>query len=229
MKITRKQLRGIIKEELTRLSEAKPHPDWNPNIVDDEKIYRRQRRPFEYKIVDEEWHARRISLGPDARWKNVQRFAKVVGKLNREFPSAMKDSKTPIHHEPSSDAEHLITRIDVVSEDDDTETIEIYLTNITAAAVSTFTLTRPSRVVIDIADADWKDEIGNENIPDTSGNSLVEKITVETIEDEAGIIARVEVFLTVESDPDHTIPGIEHKLIVMNDHVVIEISPKAEE
>ena len=54
--------------------------------------------------------------------------------------------------------------------------------------------------------------------------NLVEKVTVETIEDDIGLIVRVEVFLTADKTSD-----FKHSVEVVDDQILLNISPEAEE
>jgi len=84
-----------------------------------------------------------------------------------------------------------VTGISVESDPDSTA-VRIKLSDgAESAAVSTFTLSSPDRVVVDIADVQTATGMEIEE-PD---GEVVAKITVETIKDEAGVITRVEVEL----------------------------------
>jgi type IV pilus assembly protein PilQ len=81
-----------------------------------------------------------------------------------------------------------------------------------SAAVSTFTLSGPDRVVVDIADA----QIASNLSVDEPDGEVVEKITVETIEDEAGVITRIEVFLA---------QSVEHTVAMDSGTVRLSLTP----
>ena len=71
------------------------------------------------------------------------------------------------------------------------------------AAVSSFTMNDPNRVIVDIADVR-----AVEGLSEMSGDGgLIEELLVSTIEDEAGVITRVEVFLSAESDHTFSVEG----------------------
>ena len=71
------------------------------------------------------------------------------------------------------------------------------------AAVSSFTMGDPARVIVDIADVRAID-----GLSELSGDGgLIEEILVSTIEDEAGVITRVEVFLAQETDHTFSVEG----------------------
>ena len=72
------------------------------------------------------------------------------------------------------------------------------------AAVSAFTMSDPARVIVDIADVR-----AVEGLEEMSGDGLVDQILISTIEDDAGVITRVEVFLTGEASHTFSVdPGI---------------------
>ena len=75
----------------------------------------------------------------------------------------------------------------------DTTDVLIQLTDgAEGAAVSTFTMSDPERVIVDIADVR-----GVEGMDEIAGSGgIIEEVLVSTIEDEAGVITRMEVFLT---------------------------------
>ena len=72
------------------------------------------------------------------------------------------------------------------------------------AAVSAFTMSDPARVIVDIADVRVV-----EGLEELSGDGLVDQVLVSTIEDDAGVITRVEVFLTSEAEHSFSVdPGL---------------------
>jgi type IV pilus assembly protein PilQ len=78
------------------------------------------------------------------------------------------------------------------------------------AAVSTFSMSDPDRIVVDIADVRAVD-----GLEEMSGNGgLVEEVLVSTIEDEAGVITRVEIFLS---------KSVEHTFSVGSSRIEIAI------
>ena len=86
---------------------------------------------------------------------------------------------------------------------DDT-TVLIYLSeNSEGAAVSSFTMSDPPRVIVDIADVRAVDGLSEL----TGEGGLVESILVSTIEDEVGVITRVEVFLGEETGHTFSVEG----------------------
>ena len=87
----------------------------------------------------------------------------------------------------------------------DTTDVLIRLTDgADGAAVSAFTMSDPARVIVDIADVR-----AVEGLEEMSGDGLVDQILVSTIEDDAGVITRVEVFLTGEADHTFSVdPGV---------------------
>jgi len=87
----------------------------------------------------------------------------------------------------------------------DTTDVLIRLTDgADGAAVSAFTMSDPARVIVDIADVR-----AVEGLEEMSGDGLVDQVLVSTIEDDAGVITRVEVFLTGEADHTFSVnPGV---------------------
>ena len=87
----------------------------------------------------------------------------------------------------------------------DTTDVLIRLTDgADGAAVSAFTMSDPARVIVDIADVR-----AVEGLEEMSGDGLVDQVLVSTIEDDAGVITRVEVFLTEEADHTFSVdPGV---------------------
>jgi type IV pilus assembly protein PilQ len=73
------------------------------------------------------------------------------------------------------------------------------------AAVSSFTMSEPERVIVDIADVRSVD--GLEEMEGDGG--LVEQVLVSTIEDDAGVITRIEIFLNGSSEHTFSVlPGM---------------------
>jgi len=73
------------------------------------------------------------------------------------------------------------------------------------AAVSSFTMSDPERVIIDIADVRAAEGLGELD----GDGALVDQILVSTIEDDAGVITRVEVFLTESAEHTFSVnPGM---------------------
>ena len=71
------------------------------------------------------------------------------------------------------------------------------------AAVSSFTMSDPNRLIVDIADVR-----AAEGLSELSGDEgLIEEVLVSTIEDEAGVITRVEIFLSAETDHTFSVEG----------------------
>ncbi len=83
------------------------------------------------------------------------------------------------------------------------------------AAVSTFTLSDPARVVVDIADAKLAEGL---KVGEGDGE-VVEKVTVESIKDDAGVICRVQVFVN---------KTVEHAVVVEPGAVRLTLTPAAE-
>jgi type IV pilus assembly protein PilQ len=88
----------------------------------------------------------------------------------------------------------------------DTTDVLIHLTEGSdGAAVSSFTMSDPARVIVDIAD--FRTAEGLDELPGKGG--LVDHVLVSTIEDEAGVITRVELFLTGSTDHTFSVaPGL---------------------
>ncbi|MEC8193873.1 MAG: type IV pilus secretin PilQ [Myxococcota bacterium] len=82
--------------------------------------------------------------------------------------------------------------------------VYIYMTEGSdGAAVSTFSMTDPHRIIVDIADVRAVD--GLEEMSGEGG--LIDEVLVSTIEDEAGVITRAEIFLTKAADHTFSVSG----------------------
>ena len=82
--------------------------------------------------------------------------------------------------------------------------VYIYMTEGSdGAAVSTFSMTDPNRIIVDIADVRAVD--GLEEMSGEGG--LIDEVLVSTIEDEAGVITRAEIFLTKAADHTFSVSG----------------------
>jgi type IV pilus assembly protein PilQ len=92
-----------------------------------------------------------------------------------------------------------VTSIQVNATDDETVVNVVLSDGAEGAAVSTFTMSNPDRVVIDIADATMEDDVADVE----ATGSLVERIEVESIRDAQGTIGRIEVFLA--GPVEHTV------------------------
>lgn len=130
--------------------------------------------------------------------------------LNGFFGCAL--ALAPLLANPSLAAE--VTRIDVSAEGDHTVLLVQLSDEATGAAVSTFTMSNPDRVVIDIADATMEDDV--EDV--SAAGSLVDHVEVESIQDAQGTIGRISVFLTA---------AVEHTVAVEGNIVRLRLSGSA--
>ncbi len=107
-----------------------------------------------------------------------------------------------------------VTAVEVEADPDATTVLVQLSDGAEGAAVSTFTLGDPARVVVDIADARLASGL---TVGDGDGD-VVERVTVETIEDDAGVISRVEVFLAQNA---------EHAVVAESGAVRLTLTPTA--
>ncbi len=92
-----------------------------------------------------------------------------------------------------------VTNIEVSAANEQT-VVNVHMTDgAEGAAVSTFTMSNPERIVIDIADATMEDDVADV----ATNGTLVERVGVESIQDAQGTIGRIEVFLSRAAE--HTV------------------------
>jgi len=121
-KLNRSQLRNIISETVVSLDEGKPDPDWGDkgdgiNKVNGVDVYRRHKRPYEYTIVDGEWHGRKI--GSKGKYRNVHKY--VAEKFKVEFKDApVGDQAKKEEEEPPSPKDGKCPEDWVLSDDGET-------------------------------------------------------------------------------------------------------------
>jgi len=89
--------------------------------------------------------------------------------------------------------------------------VYIYMTEGSdGAAVSTFSMSDPNRIVVDIADVR-----AVEGLEEMSGDGdLVQEVLVSTIEDEAGVITRAEIFLSRSADHTFSVSANRIEVVI---------------
>jgi len=106
-----------------------------------------------------------------------------------------------------------VTAVDLEADPDSTEVLIRLSDGAAGAAVSTFTMSNPERVVVDIVDA----RVGSGLTVAEGDGDLVDGMTVETIEDDAGVITRIEVVLK---------RTVEHSVVVEEGQVRLTLIPE---
>jgi len=93
------------------------------------------------------------------------------------------------------------------------------------AAVSTFTMSDPERIIVDIADVRAADGLN-----ELSGDGgLVDEVLVSTIEDEAGVITRIEIFLSKAAEHTFSVESTRVKISIEGGEAEMEDVAVAED
>jgi type IV pilus assembly protein PilQ len=93
------------------------------------------------------------------------------------------------------------------------------------AAVSTFTMSDPERIIVDLADVRSAD--GLEELSGDGG--LVDEVLVSTIEDEAGVITRIEIFLSKAAEHTFSVESTLVKISIEGGEAELEDVAVAED